>query len=328
MYMESEFVERCKARGLDEAAIAKSVTVIKALEDALSGSGSTLQEATLAGVEARIADLVKNDLCDEALLMAMARYFSVIGNDKIAIRVLAYLLPIGVLPAMAGRLRLIEGDDIADKVLDGMVFPPSGAPPGEYAASTKIFVEALVNGLGEERTEKILTWNVHGIPVSAFMPEREKLQVLGSIDAWLKDYHTRQVAELARHASDGTLWYEQKITDAVVEFVKANQEIQGGVRIGDTIYVTKIPYDPDAFLKETDPLEKRRLACHCPLAASTIVEGGAGVSAHWCACSAGYVKFMFDVAFGEETKAKCVSSVLKGDALCRFAVRIPDSFLI
>lgn len=34
----------------------------------------------------------------------MARYFAVIQNEQLAIRLLAYLLPLGVLPAMAGRV--------------------------------------------------------------------------------------------------------------------------------------------------------------------------------------------------------------------------------
>jgi len=247
------------------------------------------------------------------------------GNETAAIRMLAYLLPVGILPAMAGRLRMLEGDEKASRVLEGITFPPTGDPPEAYPAATERFVKSLVRELGAERAERVLTWNVHGIPVSAFAAEREKLAALGSVDAWLRDYHERQVVTLARHAADGTLWFEQKITPAVVEYVRQHPEVQGGVRDGDSIYVTKIPYDPDRYLKTTDPLEKRRLACHCPLAASSITGRGAQVPAAWCACSAGYTKFLFDVAFGQETKAKVVSSVLAGDDVCRFAIVIPES---
>jgi hypothetical protein len=327
MFHEADFVDRCKARGLDDAAIMKAVGVIEALEKHVAGLGVTLMEISIGVLESYIALLVEKGLCDEASLMAMARYFSVAGNNDIAIKVLAYLLPVGVLPAMAGRLRTLEGDDVANRVLDNFVFPQTGAPPSAYPDATRNFVEALVSVLGDERAEQVLAWNVHGIPVSAFAAEREKLAAIGSVDAWLVDYHGRQVAELARHAADGTLWYEQKITGAVVEFVKANQEIQGGVRHGDTIYVSKIPYNPDKYLRETDPVERRRLACHCPLAASSIVEGGAGVPSKWCACSAGYTKFMFDVAFGEETRAEVLATALGGDELCRFGIKIPPAFL-
>jgi len=327
MFKQSDFMARCKARGLDEATTARALTAVAALEQAAAGPGGSLADATQSAVEHHVARLVETGLADEATLMAMARYFAVIKNEQLAIRLLAYLLPVGVLPAMAGRLRDLEGDAVADRVLTGLAFPPTGAAPEAYPAATTGFIEALVRELGAERAERVLDWNVHGIPVSAFAPERERLLALESVDAWLRDYHERQVAELARHAADGSLWYEQRISDAVVDFVRSHPEIQGGVRVGDTIFVTKIPYDPDRYLQETDPLEKRRLACHCPLAASSITETGAGVPAAWCACSAGYTKFLFDVAFGEPTKATVVSSVLAGDPICRFAIRIPASAL-
>ncbi len=325
MFKQPEFIDRCKARGLDDAAVARAVAVVAALEQSAAGPGGTLADATQSAVERHVAHLVETGTADEVVLMAMARYFAVIKNEQLAIRLLAYLLPVGVLPAMAGRLRELEGDATADRVLAGLVFPPTGAAPEAYPAATTGFVTALVHELGTERAERVLDWNVHGIPASAFAPERERLLELGSVDAWLRDYHERQVAELARHATDGTLWYEQKITGAVVEFVRSHPEIQGGVRVGDTIFVTKIPYDPDRYLRETDPLEKRRLACHCPLAASSITEKGAGVPAMWCACSAGYTKFLFDVVFSEPTKAIVVSSVLAGDPVCRFAIQVPAS---
>jgi hypothetical protein len=220
---------------------------------------------------------------------------------------------------------MLEGDGIVSRVLDGIVFPPPGTPPESYPAAAEPFVRALVREIGVGRAERVLTWNVHGIPASAFAPERERLLELGSIDTWLLDYHERQVRVLARHAEEGTLWFEQKITPSVVEFVRTHPEVQGGVRDGDDIYVTKIPYDPDRYLKSSDPLERRRLACHCPLAASSITTNGAGVPAAWCACSAGFVKFMFDVVFGQETEARVVSSVLGGEDVCRFAIRIPEA---
>lgn len=325
MYMESEFIERCEARGLDAEGVKRAAAVVRGLEDGASGPGGTLADADLASVERYAAALVADGSMDEAALMAVARYFSVIRRDDAAIRFLAYLLPVGVLPAMAARLRSLEGDAAADRALAGVAFPPVGAPPEAYPEPTARFAAALLGELGVAGAHRVLAWNVHGIPAAAFEPEREALARLGSVDAWLRDYHDRQVMTLERHAADGSLWYEQRITRAVVDFVRANQEIQGGVRVGDTIYVTKIPYDPDRYLRATDPLERRRLACHCPLASSSIRPDGAGVPALWCACSAGYVKFMFDVAFGEETEATVLSSVLAGDPACRFGVRIPES---
>ena len=257
--------------------------------------------------------------------MALARYFTAAGIDAVAIRLLAYLLPIGVLPAMAGRLAELEGAAVRDRVMAGVRIPSPGAVPEGYPASTAAFVAALNEELGAERAERVLAWNVHGIPAAAFAAEREAFLASASVAEWLDGFHARKVREIARHAEDKTLWFEQKITPRVVDFVRDNPEILGGVVDGLFIYATKIPYDPDRFLTISDPLEKRRLACHCPLAAASITETGAGVPSLWCACSAGYEKFLFDIVFAEETRVEVLESVLAGAPRCRFRIRIPES---
>lgn len=327
MQKQGAFIELCKARGQDEAAVERSVVYVRECLAFLKANNPAQESYSIRTVEQYIADLLEKGQVSEELLVALARYFMVTNTNKVAIRLLAYLLPIGVLPTMVHRLGVIEGDVLAQRVLDGVKIPAVGSPPEAYPQATTKFVESLVGELGVERAERILTCNVHEIPESAFSEERERLAGMGSIDEWLIDYHARQVETLAMHAARGTLWFEQRITSPVVEFVRSNQEILGGVRVGKTIYVTKIPYDPDSYLLTNDPFERRRLACHCPLAASSITEDGATVPPTWCACSAGYTKFIFDVAFGKETMAHAVSTVLAGDHLCRFAITIPDDVL-
>lgn len=331
MKHEREYRERCAARGLDADATDRAVDEVRALEAELAASGASLEQPDLSMIEARVATITASGAFGSALksaspaeaIMALARYFATAREEAIAIRLLAYLLPIGVLPAMEARLGDLEGDGTRKRVMGRVRVPAEGSPPESYPAATGAFVEALEAELGPERSRRVLTCNVHGIPPAAFAGERERFLELGSVDAWLADYHGRQVEELARHAADGTLWFEQRITWPVVEFVRSRPEVQGGVREGGTIFTTKIPYDPDRFLRSADPLEKRRLSCHCPMAASAISERGSGVPPAWCACSAGYEKVRFDAVFGAETEATVLESALAGDERCRFAIRIP-----
>jgi hypothetical protein len=325
MKHEKEYRERCAARGLDSAAIERAVAAVERLEAEFGSGGGT--PSVLMAVERHVADLVRRGEASEELLMAFARYFAVAGDQAIAIRLLAYLSPIGILPAMADRLEKLEGAAVRERVMAGVAVPPVGAPPEAYPAGTAAFVAALERELGRVRAARVLRWNVHGIPAAAHASEREAFLASPSVEAWLEGFHARMVAELERHAADGTLWFEQRITPRVVEFVRDNPEILGATREGDTLYATKIPYDPDRWLTTIDPLEKRRLACHCPLAASMIVAGGAGVDPLWCACSAGYEKFLFDVVFAEDTEVEVLESVLAGKGRCRFAVKIPESIL-
>lgn len=388
MYMQAEFEERCRGRGLDEKAIAGAVGVVLDFVRFVRTDVDAPLCIDAAGLDMAMAGLSADGTCDENTIMAVARYCSVTGNGAAAIRALAYLLPVGVLPAMLDRVGQLRGQGVADRIAGKVSIPAAGTPPEAYPEATASFVGALVEEVGTEQAYEILAWNVHGIPAAAFDDDARSLAVAASVDVWLAERHQRLLTELREHADKGTLWYEQKITQEVVDWLAGHQEVQTGVRVGNDILITKIPYDPDAWLRETDVARRRHLACHCPLARSTLLkkagdlatadgpaaggpvigggygtdsqagtasqpgtgsqpesgsqpvsdnqpgtdnwpEAGTGVRvpALWCACSAGYTKFRFDVVFGQETKARVVSSVLAGDDVCRFAVRIPDRWL-
>ena len=233
MYMEAEYKERCAARGLSEAAVGEALAVVAGLDAAARGPDGTLRHVPLAAVEAHIARAFAAGSPPEATLLALARYFTVLGlgekegpggagatgaaeakahlNGLVA-RLLAYLSPIGILDAMSGRLAALEGEEIRARVMAGVAIPPAGAPPEAYPPATAAFVAALGREAGPERARRVLAWNVHGIPPEAFAGERTLFLAAPSIQAWLDGYHARQVAVLERHAADGTLWFEQRIT--------------------------------------------------------------------------------------------------------------------
>lgn len=324
MQYQAAFIKRCIDRGMDEKTINGAIDLLNRLDLAQRKARSSIDQASLPVVELFIEAELASGIDGADLILALARYFAVSNQNEHSIRMLARLLPIGVLPAMASRLATLHGKEVHDKVMHGINIPALGSAPEQYIMATANFTSQLVAELGLEAAHKVLAWNVHGIAAQAFAGERERLLELGCLDAWLHDYHRRQVDILSRHAADGSLWYEQRITPAVVEFVRGNQELLSGRREGNMIYQTKIPYDPDRYLRSTDRLERRRLACHCPLAAAGITETGSTVPAPWCSCSAGYEKFRFDVVFGVETEAAVLQSVLDGSDICRYAVKIPE----
>jgi len=100
----------------------------------------------------------------------------------------------------------------------------------------------------------------------------------------------------------------------------------GGVREGDMIYETKIPYMTKKFLHEKDEKMKRYYACHCGCVREGI-RSGLKVSPNFCYCSAGYHKRPWEIIFDQPLKAEVMKTLLKGDLVCRFAIRIPKQFL-
>jgi hypothetical protein len=300
-----------------------AVTAVRVFEDYLSQSGHTLELFPLDALKQYLAELVARNENDRDRLLALARYCYLTHRDEAYIYFTAVLGRGELLDNLAQRLESIAGSEIRARVFAGIRPPPEGAPPEAAVDPTIAVVEHLTAALPEETCQRVLAGNIHGIPASAFSGERERFLAAANVETYLKEKHARSVAELERHLAEGRIWYEQRITRRVVDFVRANPEILGGVRQGERILFTKIPYAPDEWLQEMNPERRRYLACHCPLARASLAGSRRRVPAIFCNCSAGYEKLSFAAAFGVEPEVGVMESVLAGDDRCRFSIAIP-----
>ena len=166
----------------------------------------------------------------------------------------------------------------------------------------------------------------HAAPREEYLPEREKFLASGSIDDFLENRHKEYVDSLQRHMEEKTLYFTQEIDEEVLEYVRNTPTCQSGVREGDVIHVTKIPYMAKKYLHEKDPKKKRYYYCHCPWVREAILSG-VKISPNFCYCSAGFEKRPWDVIFDQPVKADVVETVLKGDPICKFAIHVPKEFL-
>jgi hypothetical protein len=172
----------------------------------------------------------------------------------------------------------------------------------------------------EIELKRILTDNHHLIPRDAFKEERIIYEASPTFEAYLKDLHQRKVEELTRFFEQDRVWYEQIITKDVIDFVRSNPEIMSGVIENDALYITKIPYDTNLYIKAENDQMRSYHACHCPFAKASILENGINIDARWCYCSAGFTKLPFEVALNQDLQIECISTALKGDPLCRFKI--------
>jgi hypothetical protein len=256
-------------------------------------------------------------------LVAIARYFGFAKKNDLFIYLVSLVGAVDVLPGIGERLAAVAGEKVRKKVFKGVKMPPLGSPQEDYPPLTQKIVERMEAELPIETCREILTWNYHKVPVEAFKEMKERFEKAKSIDEFLADEHRRFMEELAGYMKEGRLWYEQEITPEVLEFIKNNQEINLGVRHGDQIYMTKMPFAPKHYLTEKDPTMKRYYACHCQLARTAVRDGKPNIPSTFCYCSAGYEKLRFDVIFGEPVKIGLLESALKGDPRCRFSITIP-----
>jgi hypothetical protein len=320
---EKRFRRYLESRDLGTEEVEFAVRAVEEFEEYLENKGTSLQSAGMDILREYLSKLIREHANSMERLLAIARYCYISGNNDYYVYFASLLDAREVLPGVSERLASIAGEEVRSRVFDGFDLPPLGSPPEDYPELTEMIVRRLEAELPPETCREVLTFNYHGVSVEAFKERRERFEKASSIDDYLREEHRIFVDELTRFMKEKRIWYEQKITPEVVEFVKANQEIHTGVRHGDKIFVSKIPYDPEHYLKEKDATLKRFYACHCPLARTAIRDGKPKISSVFCYCSAGFTRLPFDVIFDHPVEIELLESVLEGDSRCRFAVTIP-----
>ena len=321
--MEDEFRKHLQERKLSAEDMDLAVSAVKEFEEYLANERLSFESADVDILKDYVSLLMKEDRNSMERLVAIARYSNLANKKDYYIYFVSILGARNVLPDISERLATIAGEETRGKVFQGFKLPPPGSPQEEYPKLTKMIVDRMEAELPSETCREVLTWNYHKVPAEAFKEKRERFEKARSIDEFLKDEHRRFIEELDGVMKEGRIWYEQEITPEVLEFVNANQEINTGVRHGDKIYMTKIPYAPQQYLDEENPTLKRFYACHCTLARTAIRDGKPKISPTFCYCSNGYVKVRFDVIFDESVEVEPVETVLNGDMRCRFAIKIP-----
>ena len=323
---ETLFREYCRKRKFDPAAIEASVAAVQDFEHYATVVGATLTTVTTDQLAHYLEQLSQAGTATEERLIALARYSYVSHRNDLFIQLVHVAEAPGILPVLQARARQIVDGEAADRVFRSVNLPPQGSPIDAYPPVVEEIVARMKDTLPEETCRQILAGNMHQIPETSFADLKERFQKNPDVDALLADRHARLVQDLEDHMNQGKLWYEQEITPTVLGYVLEHPEVQSGVRDGDIIHVTKIPFDPQAWLDEKDPVQRRYDACHCPLARTSIATGRQAVSPLFCYCSAGYEKLPFDVIFGEPVQVEVLESVLGGSDRCRFAITIPERF--
>ncbi len=95
----------------------------------------------------------------------------------------------------------------------------------------------------------------------------------------------------------------------------------------DIIIHDRVPFNTQKFLKATDPVMKRYHYCHCPFVREAIKDGDVEIDPRFCNCSGGFGKLIWDVVFDQPVEIFITESVLAGDDVCKFVIRIPEDVL-
>jgi hypothetical protein len=117
--------------------------------------------------------------------------------------------------------------------------------------------------------------------------------------------------------------------DALLEFMRKDTSWHGysfyehPERIGDVIFVTKIPFDPKQYHSTNDLTEKRVSYCHCPHIRPAI-RGSQPVSSTFCLCGSGWYKTLWEGILEQSVQVEVLDTVARGADHCRFAIYLPS----
>lgn len=320
------FVKMYEERGYDAAAVGKATKTVEVFEGYLASKGLDFISVQVDDIKQYIKATMKERDFKVEELLAIARYFSIAGNNEVYIYFTKVLGGLGVIDSIKARIEKYAGKEALEEIFDGLDEPPLGTPMEQIPKFTQKMMERIERTTRPSVFEKFLAGNNHGIPKAAMRREKLLYEQAQSMEEYLKGRHERKVSELQKFCDSGEVWFEQQITQPVVDYVKSNQEILSAVKKGSKLYVTKIPFDTPNYLTEQDPKKKRYYACHCPFARESILPGEVNVSENWCYCSAGFAKFPYEVILDRELDVKLLKSPLKGDMVCRFEIDLGEDF--
>jgi len=225
------------------------------------------------------------------------------------------------------RIAEIHGEQMRDNIFRDLNIPPLGVHPEKKPNFTKIIMKRMEDKLGKETTRDLLSPCLHGRPPDDIEADKELLADLG-IDDFLLEKHQDLIKRLEKHRDEGTLEFAQIVDDEVITFVRNEQRMGVGVRKGNLLYISKLPYQVKRFLATEDENMKRFYLCYCPWIRGVLKEGTDSESLKdFCHCSAGWYKLYWDQIFEQSITVKPLKTGLYGDLECTFVVHIPKKIL-
>lgn len=322
----TEYSEFLRSRNMDDNAINTALEHVNDFEEYLMRDGRDIDSVQVQSVKRYFTAIIAEGKNSMQRFVDLARYFYITDQNEVYIYIISTISGREVLESISEKLASKVDTDCRDDVFEDIEAPPLGSPPDAYPGKTCLLANRLMK-LGSETCHDILADNHHGIPQESYNNPIRWFEESDSIDDFLRRLHKERISVLQHHLDEGKVWFEQEITAEIIELVKGNQEILSAVRDGEYLYITKIPYSPKNWMNETDSVMKRYYACHCPLAREAIIMNGPDIPIDWCYCSGGFAKYMFDVLFGEPTEVEVLQSVLAGDTICRFRIKLPEKII-
>ena len=321
-----EYIKFLKTRNLSGEEIDQSILMVTRYEAYLESFAHrrSLAESTRENILSYSNQMIETGLNSYDHYVALARYGLSCGNHALYSGVLELLDGAEVLDNLFHKVGQEVGDEKRDAIFSGVDRIPLGTPNSEKPAVMQAALEGLEREIDLGTREKIVGGGLRDLKDEWYFEERNKYRDCQDIDQYLDQKGVEFISQLEDIKASGMLFFNQEITEEVIEFVDRMPEIRQGVREGSIIYEMKIPHMAKEYLAEQDETKKRYYYCHCPWVKESLKSGKSGIPSWFCNCSAAFHKKPWEVIFGQPLHAEIVASVLQGDLWCRIAIHLPE----
>jgi hypothetical protein len=316
------FKEFLQERKLDTSQIDIAMNIVKEFGQFLTKSDKSLENIVYEDLHSFSAYLIANKKNSFDNYVSLLRFGYFTKNNQLIIAAMELIDGSEVMTNFSKRLIAEFGEEARNAIFGNIEGPPLGLHPSKRPAITKQLITAFLTQYNRERCEEFLAKGLRDNYWTK-SSEREKFLKTGNIDLFLKNKRQAFIEKLENHLQEKTLFFTQEITNDVIKYVKNHPTIESGVREGNQVIITKIPYMTKEYLKESDEEKKRYWYCHCPWVREALKEEAQPVDPIFCNCSGGYYKNYWEVVLGQPVKVEVLESILKGDPVCKFALVLP-----
>lgn len=218
------------------------------------------------------------------------------------------------------------GEKFWNELIEGMTLPDIDSESQCQCMNMYNFVRKLKTLIDDETIKKIFSKVRHGLTPSQVVGAREEFLAIGDLDKFIQKKYEEDFSYFIELNSQKKDFYGDMITDDVLEFLRDNRLMIGGVRKGNKILVRAFPANMSKYLQADNEKMKRYYACHCPFAKESILANHV-VSDTLCYCSLGHVKNYWEAVFEQNLDGEVLETVLSGNLQCCYSITIPEDIM-
>ena len=287
----------------------------------------SLETVVAEDVPAFSASLIDRDLNKRNRFVGLYHYAGMIKNYSLQVGVLELFDGFEILENLHQKIGEELGEEKQAAIFEGIELPVVGTTPIEWMRVNAVVFPRLQEMADPIIVKRIVRSGLRNLSDAHYLPIKERYEGFADIDAFLEDRGKRHLDNLIKQRDEETPYFNQFITDDVIEFVQATPEIGRGIRQGNTIIEIKIPHQSIEYLAATNRATKQYHVCHCPVVKESMIHDQLTISPAFCDYCPSFNAKPWEVIFGQRLEYEVLESGLRGDVWCKFAIHLPEDFV-